>query len=82
MNEEQALTVITTALSKVLHGDQPEIELSTDLVEDKVLDSLDSMNFLYELEEELGSKLEAIDEEYADFKVSALVDIIKSATAA
>jgi hypothetical protein len=38
------------------------------------------MTFLFELENDLGSKLEAIDETYDDFRVGALVDIVVQAT--
>ena len=46
-----------------------------------MLDSLDSMTFLFELENDLGMKLEAIDETYEDFRVGSIVDIVVAATA-
>jgi acyl carrier protein len=45
-----------------------------------LLDSLDSMTFLFELENDLNTKLDAIDETYDDFRVGAIVDIVVQAT--
>ncbi|MGI9116412.1 MAG: phosphopantetheine-binding protein, partial [Gaiellales bacterium] len=71
---------ITKALAATVGSVDGELTEDTNLVEDGLLDSLDSMTFLFELENDLGSKLEAIDETYDDFRVGAIVDIVVQAT--
>ena len=81
MTREDALAAIRKALVATVGDVEGEITEDTNLVEDGMLDSLDSMTFLFELENDLGHKLEAIDETYDDFRVGALVDIVVAATA-
>lgn len=81
MTREDALAAIRKALTATVGDVEGEITEDTNLVEDGMLDSLDSMTFLFELENDLGRKLEAIDETYDDFRVGALVDIVVAATA-
>lgn len=81
MTREDALVAIRKALTATVGDVEGEITEDTNLVEDGMLDSLDSMTFLFELENDLGRKLEAIDETYDDFRVGALVDIVVAATA-
>jgi acyl carrier protein len=81
MTREEALERIKKALDTTVGDAAGDITEGTDLVGDGMLDSLDSMTFLFELEQDLGTKLEAIDETYEDFRVSALVDIVVQATA-
>ncbi len=76
MTREEALAAITKALTATVGDVDGDVTESTDLVEDGMLDSLDSMTFLFELENDLGRKLAAIDETYDDFRVGALVDIV------
>jgi acyl carrier protein len=80
MTRDEALAVITKALIATVGSVDGDLAEDTNLVDDGLLDSLDSMTFLFELENDLGSKLEAIDETYADFRVGALVDIVVQAT--
>ena len=80
MTREEALAAITKALSATVCSVDGDVTEETNLVEDGLLDSLDSMTFLFELENDLGSKLEAIDETYDDFRVGAIVDIVVQAT--
>ena len=80
MNREEALAAITKALSATVGSVDGDITEATNLVDDGLLDSLDSMTFLFELENDLGSKLEAIDETYDDFRVGSIVDIVVQAT--
>ena len=80
MTREEALTAITKALTTTVGDVDGTIGEGTNLVDEGMLDSLDSMTFLFELENDLGSKLEAIDETYDDFRVGALVDIVVQAT--
>jgi acyl carrier protein len=80
MTRDEALAVITKALIATVGSVDSDLAEDTNLVDDGLLDSLDSMTFLFELENDLGSKLEAIDETYDDFRVGALVDIVVQAT--
>jgi len=80
MTREEALAAITKALTETVGSVDGDVNEDTDLVADGMLDSLDSMTFLFELENGLGTKLEAIDETYEDFRVGALVDIVVQAT--
>lgn len=80
MTRDEALERIKKALDTTVGDNAGDITEATDLVGDGLLDSLDSMTFLFELEQDLGTKLEAIDETYEDFRVGALVDIVVQAT--
>ena len=80
MTREEALAAITKALTATVGSVDGDVTEETNLVEDGLLDSLDSMTFLFELENDLGTKLEAIDETYEDFRVGAIVDIVVQAT--
>ncbi len=80
MTREEALTAITKALTTTVGDVDGTIGDDTNLVEEGMLDSLDSMTFLFELENDLGMKLEAIDETYEDFRVGSIVDIVVAAT--
>jgi acyl carrier protein len=80
MTREEALTAITKALTTTVGDVDGTIGEDTNLVEEGMLDSLDSMTFLFELENDLGMKLEAIDETYEDFRVGSIVDIVVAAT--
>ena len=79
MTRDEALAAITKALTATVGDVDAELAESTDLVGDGLLDSLDSMTFLFELENDLGCKLDAIDETYDDFRVGAIVDIVVQA---
>jgi acyl carrier protein len=80
MTREEALAAITKALTATVGSVDGDVTEDTNLVEDGMLDSLDSMTFLFELENDLDTKLEAIDETYEDFRVGAIVDIVVQAT--
>ena len=75
MERKTALEALIKAVKAVVTDLDVEITEETDLLEDDILDSLDSMNFLFELEESIG-KISSINEEYSDFKVSALIDLL------
>lgn len=79
MTRDEALGAITKALTATVGDVSVTITEDTDLVGEGVLDSLDSMTFLFELENDLGHKLSAIDENYDDFRVGAIVDIVVQA---
>jgi acyl carrier protein len=76
MNQEEAMKRIYDALEAADTGLSAGIDVDTDLTGDGKLDSLQIMNFLFELEEALGVKIEEIYEEYDDYKVSSLVNIL------
>lgn len=79
MTEPEAYQLIVAALTKVAPGKAPKVTEDTDLLAGGILDSLDVMNFLFEVEQRLGKKLTAIDETYNDFRVQSLVKIIGAA---
>lgn len=76
MDRDSALGMIKQALEATSPGKSANITLETDLVKDGVVDSLDSMNFLFELETLHGSKLEEIDETFDDFRVARLIEML------
>ena len=76
MTGEDALVMIRAALTKVSPGAGDVITFETDLVEDGVLDSLDLMNFVFQLEQMRGTRIDAIDETFDDFRVDRLVAIL------
>ena len=57
MTGEDALVMIRAALTKVSPGAGDVITFETDLVEDGVLDSLDLMNFVFQLEQMRGTRI-------------------------
>jgi acyl carrier protein len=80
MTREEALAAITKALTATVGSVDVDVTEETNLVDDGLLDSLDSMTFLFELENDLNTKLDAIDETYEDFRVGSIVDIVVQAT--
>lgn len=66
---------LVASIAKVVPKNTHAVTMETDLVGDGVLDSLDVMSFLFEFEQQLGTKLDAIDEEFNDFRVERLVKI-------
>jgi len=81
MSNEEALELIKAALEKTKAGLSSKIDANTHLIKDKVIDSLDSMNFMFELEELHGAQLDAIDETFDDYRVSRLIEILQAAAA-
>jgi acyl carrier protein len=79
MTEPEAYQLIVGALTKVAPSKASKVTEDTDLLAGGILDSLDVMNFLFELEQRLGKKLTAIDETYNDFRVQSLITIIRTA---
>lgn len=76
MTRTEAYRLIEESLVEVAPAAAAKLTESCHLVKDGLVDSLDGMNFLFELEQRLGLKLKAIDEDFDDFRVSRLVDII------
>lgn len=79
MTEAEAYQLIIAAITKVAPNKAPKVTEETDLLTGGILDSLDVMNFLFEIEQRLGKKLTAIDETYNDFRVRSLIKIISVA---
>lgn len=76
MTHDEALAMIRSALDATKPDLAGKISETTHLIADEILDSLDSMNFLFELETLHGSKLSVIDETFDDFRVSRLIEIL------
>lgn len=77
MTHEQAYALIVKALQQAvpgasLDGLRPEVHL----VKDGIIDSLDSMAFLYELEKLCGD-IDEIGEDFNDFRVARLTEIVQ-----
>jgi len=79
MTEPDAYQLIVAALTKVAPRKAPMVTQETDLLANDILDSLDVMNFLFEVEQRLGKKLTAIDETYNDFRIQSLIKVICAA---
>ena len=76
MNEEQALEIIKNALAVVLEREQ-EIRMDDHLIEDEILDSLDSAVFMLEIEKLSNKKLPKDQEaEYELAQVGKLVEYL------
>ena len=77
MDSQEALVAIRRAIRTTLDGKEVAITPETDLIEDKVLDSLDSMVFLMELSQHTGIEFPDSDPVEAGlFKVSILIDFM------
>jgi acyl carrier protein len=78
MTQREAMDYIAIALRKVIKKDKVEFSLNTDLVLEKILDSLDRLVFLLELSEMTGKEFpEDMDIVKAGlFKVFNLVDYL------
>ncbi len=76
MTRDESLEHVRSAIRETVADLTNDITESTDLVAEGILDSLDQMNFLFQLEKRLDTKLASIDEDYQDFRVSSLVDIV------
>jgi acyl carrier protein len=76
MTRAEAYSLIREALAEVSPAAAAKLTEECHLVKDGLVDSLDGMNFLFELEQRLGHKIEAIDEDFDDFRVSRLIEIL------
>jgi acyl carrier protein len=80
MTEQNAFELVRQALERTL--DEPvQITMETDLVEDEVVDSLDSMTFLLELEQLSGTEFPEDGDlvEQGFYKVDRLVRYLTAA---
>lgn len=80
MNRTEALELILASITKATKTEHTGIDESTDLIEEGIIDSLDSMTILFEIEDGGKIKLD-IDEDYEDFKISSLIDLVVAAPA-
>ncbi len=76
MSRETLLQTVIESVLAVNEDFDGTITEDTDLVSDKILDSLDSMNFLFELEKRLDRQIEGINEDYDDFRVASILNLI------
>jgi len=76
MTNDEAFELIKQALDEVSEGASESLTMDTHLLEDDILDSLDAMSFMFELEKLLGKSL-AVDEEFSDFKITTLIDLMQ-----
>ncbi len=79
MTEQDAFEMILKSLEKTNPGISKGVSKETHLLKDGVIDSLESMNFLFELEQLNGSQLAEIDESFDDFRVTRLIEILVAA---
>ncbi len=70
---QEAFEKIKSALDMTTPGLSEKVTQETDLIKDDILDSLDLMNFMFELEELHGSKLEQVTETFDDYRVTTLI---------
>jgi acyl carrier protein len=78
MTGDEAFAMIKNAAAAVNPNAADKISLASHLVDDGIFDSLDLMNFLFELETAIGHKIEQIDEDYSDFRVQALIAVLEN----
>ncbi len=76
MTNDEAFELIKKALDEVSEWASESLTMDTHLLEDDILDSLDAMSFMFELEKMLGKSL-AVDEEFSDFKITTLIDLMQ-----
>lgn len=76
MTETEALELIRAAIEVVSPGTGEKVTLETDLTNDEILDSLDRMNFLFELEHMHGSKIEQVTDTFDDFRIATLIGFL------
>lgn len=79
MTQDEALDLIRKAANEVTEGAGDPLTTDTHLLEDEVFDSLDLMNFMFELEELYGQKIEEVTEDFTDFRVAALIGFMTKA---
>ncbi|MGH1417084.1 MAG: hypothetical protein ACRBB0_26610 [Pelagimonas sp.] len=73
MTEAEALALIHKAADEVTPGASEKLTMESHLQNDEIFDSLDLMNFMFELEHLYGEKIEQVTEDFDDYRVSTLV---------
>jgi acyl carrier protein len=77
MTHQEAFAMIVQALEKAVPGSSDKVTIETHLVSDGIIDSLDLMAFLYELEHDCGDSLDEINDEFKDYRVVRLVEMLQ-----
>ena len=65
--------MIKKAADEVTPGTGERLSMDTHLRKDGIFDSLDMMNFMFELEDLNGHKIAQVTEDFEDYRVSTLV---------
>lgn len=76
MTEAEALNMVKEALNTVTPGIGDNVTAETDLKGEEILDSLDLMNFMFELEHLNGSSIEEVTETFDDYRVATLIGFL------
>ncbi len=77
MNKKEITEKVIYAIKESLNTQDIDIDLSTNLVEDLDMDSVDGITLIIDLEEELDIKIK--DEEFAKFTtVESVVDYLEN----
>lgn len=78
MTQDQAFSLLIEALKEAVpKAPLHDLNSETHLVKDGIIDSLDSMAFLYELEKLCGRDIEEIGYDFSDFRVARLMEILE-----
>ena len=81
MNEKEALDLVQKCIEAASTSyDGRAINRETNLVDEGILDSLDTLAFVFELETHIGKKIPEIDEDFDDFRVSTFVEFLTALT--
>ena len=79
MNATESVSLIKKALiSAEVDIEDYSLNEDTDLIEEGILDSLDAMTFLFHLEKEVNEKISEIDDEFDDFRITTLIQILSN----
>ena len=78
MTQDEAFMRVIGSLKKVVGDKVTSVTIETHLTEEGILDSLDTMSFLFELEQDLGHKISGIDDDFSDFRVTTIVNLMIS----
>ena len=79
MNATESVSLIKKALiSAEVDIKDYSLNEDTDLIEEGILDSLDAMTFLFHLEKEVNEKISEIDDEFDDFTIATLIQILSN----
>ena len=79
MNATESVSLIKKALiSAEVDIEDYSLNEDTDLIEEGILDSLDAMTFLFHLEKEVNEKITEIDDEFDDFTIATLIQILSN----
>tara|TARA_A100001388_G_scaffold220706_1_gene171403 strand:+ start:762 stop:1004 length:243 start_codon:yes stop_codon:yes gene_type:complete len=79
MNATESVSLIKKALiSAEVDIEDYSLNEDTDLIEEGILDSLDAMTFLFHLEKEVNEKISEIDDEFDDFRIATLIQILSN----